>query len=307
MQMKHRGIADPDQAWILGELIRYLEHGNSGAMEFQDMGPSWVAVREAVSTGTLRAADEAASHIAGRFDALLRFAGLRLGRQLGIEVTPVLSRREFADPALRSATLCESLAASGTMGGAIRIPNTVGMLNVSVDLRASTVTCQVDVDAPRQGRPLTRVNWLVRQLKDAPETARVESFTLHSRGASAVALLRDLRVDGAGLVSDPKREIKTFRIAMSSKLGTKRGVGKGTFIDSVLEAIDGFYAEVIQHVKAWSAAPPRMRDLDEVVIKPPAALSSTAISSQDGPEAVPESSETDASIAAADSAASPTD
>ena len=26
MQKVHRGVADPDQAWILGELIRYLEH-----------------------------------------------------------------------------------------------------------------------------------------------------------------------------------------------------------------------------------------------------------------------------------------
>jgi hypothetical protein len=45
MQKEFRGVADPDQAWILGELIRYLEHSRSGAMEFEDMGESWVAVR----------------------------------------------------------------------------------------------------------------------------------------------------------------------------------------------------------------------------------------------------------------------
>lgn len=32
MQKVHRGVADPDQAWRLGELIRYLEHPRSGAM-----------------------------------------------------------------------------------------------------------------------------------------------------------------------------------------------------------------------------------------------------------------------------------
>jgi hypothetical protein len=41
---EHRGIADPDQAYILGELIRYLEHPRSGALEFEDMGSSWVSV-----------------------------------------------------------------------------------------------------------------------------------------------------------------------------------------------------------------------------------------------------------------------
>jgi hypothetical protein len=42
LQKEHRGVADPDQAWILGELIRYLEHPRSGAMAFEDMGAAWV-------------------------------------------------------------------------------------------------------------------------------------------------------------------------------------------------------------------------------------------------------------------------
>ncbi|MCU1614451.1 MAG: stress response protein, partial [Frankiales bacterium] len=64
MQKEHRGVADPDQAWILGELIRYLEHPRSGALEFEDMGPSWVAVRDAVGAGTLRASDKGAADVA---------------------------------------------------------------------------------------------------------------------------------------------------------------------------------------------------------------------------------------------------
>src|SRR4051812_18002158 len=140
MQKEHRGVADPDQAWILGELIRYLEHPRSGALEFEDMGPSWVAVRDAVSAGTLRAADKGASEVAARFNALLRYASLRLGRTLGTEVVPVVSRKEAAEPALRSTALVESLVKEGRLTGAIRIPNAVAPLNVEVDLRASRVT-----------------------------------------------------------------------------------------------------------------------------------------------------------------------
>jgi hypothetical protein len=101
MQKEHRGVADPDQAWILGELIRYLEHPRSGALEFDDMGASWVAVREAIAAGTLRGTDKTALEVASRFDALLRFASLKLGRQLGTEVVPSLSRKDMADPAAR--------------------------------------------------------------------------------------------------------------------------------------------------------------------------------------------------------------
>src|SRR3546814_9720094 len=51
---EHHGVHDPDQAWILGELIRYLRHPNSGATAFDDMGPEWVAVRDAASDHALR-------------------------------------------------------------------------------------------------------------------------------------------------------------------------------------------------------------------------------------------------------------
>jgi hypothetical protein len=91
MQKEYRGVADTDQAWILGELIRYLEHPRSGALEFNDMGPAWVQVRDAVAAGTLRPTDTVITQVTGRFDALIRYACLRLGRHLGTEVTPALS------------------------------------------------------------------------------------------------------------------------------------------------------------------------------------------------------------------------
>jgi hypothetical protein len=69
VEKEHRGIADPDQAYILGELIRYLEHPRSGALEFEDMGASWVSVRNAVADGTLRQNNPEAADVAGRFSA----------------------------------------------------------------------------------------------------------------------------------------------------------------------------------------------------------------------------------------------
>lgn len=286
MQKEHRGVADPDQAWILGELVRYMEHPRSGVLEFQDMGASWVDVRNAITAGTLRPTDKGVSEVAGRLDALLRYAGLVLGRQLGTEVVPVLPRREVADPALRNQQVVNALSINGTFDGSIRIPNTIGLLNVSVDLRANTVTCYVDVDAPREGKPTTRVNWLLRQLGRAPDTVRIESFVMHGRGACAAELLRDVRTDPGRLIADPKKELRSFRVALSSKLGSKRGGDRGSFIKSVLDAVDCFYADVLQELKAWAPAPPRLRDLADEPKVQPAALSSTALSSQDGTEPI---------------------
>ena len=283
MQKEHRGVADPDQAWILGELIRYLEHPRSGALEFDDMGASWVSVRDAVAASTLRGNDKTAPEVASRFDALLRYSSLRLGRKLGTEVTPALSRKELAEPASRTQSLVASLAVAGTLTGAIRIPRTVAQLEVTADLRAGKVTCHVDVAAPRDGRAATRVNWLVRQLKNAPDSVRVEAFTAHSRGASSAELLRDIRENPALLITDPAKELRMFRVALDRPLGAKRGRGRGSFIDSVLDAVDEFYAEVMQHMKAWTAVPPKVRETGDAPPVAP-ALVSTALSSQDGSE-----------------------
>ncbi|MBM2623208.1 stress response protein [Actinoplanes sp. LDG1-06] len=286
MQKEYRGVADPDQAWVLGELIRYLEHPKSGALEFSDMGPNWVTLRESVGAGTLRATDAAAADVVGRFDALVRFAGLKLGRRLGTEIVPALSRRELAEPAVRTQALVAQLTSNGTMMAGLRIPGAVGALFITADVRAARITCHVDVDAPREGRPTTRVNWLVRQLKQAPENVRLESFAAYSRGPGNAELLKAVRENPGLLIGDPSKELKAFRVAANSTAGTKRGTGRGAFIDSVLTAVDDFYEQVLQNLKPWMQAPPRLRSPEEVVAEPvPPSLISTAISSQDGPEA----------------------
>jgi hypothetical protein len=142
------------------------------------------------------------------------------------------------------------------------------------------------------------VNWVVRQMKNAPETARIECYAAHARGSSSAELLRTVRENPASLLIDPSKEIRSFRVAANSTLGAKRGRGRGTFIDSVLGGIDAFYADILQDLKAWSAAPPKLRPVpespDEIEPTVPASLASTELSSQDG--AVSESS-----IATADS------
>lgn len=289
MQKEHRGVSDPEQAWILGELIRYLEHPRSGAMELEDMGANWVSVRQAVTAGTLRATDKTVPEVVSRFDALLRYTSLRLGRQLGTDVLHVLSRKELAEPTLRAQSLTEGLVSKGQLTGAIRIPNTVAPINLIADLRAGRITCYVDIDAPKDGRATTRVNWLIRQLKAAPDSARVEAFVANARGDGAAELLSTVRENPTAILTDPKKELRSFRIAMSVPMGTKRGRGRGSFIDSVLDLVDAFYGDVVQHLKAWSAAPPRMRESEPVATDPP-ALSSTSLSSQDGAEPAQEDS-----------------
>lgn len=256
-QRVHRGVSDPDQAWILGELIRYLEHPRSGALDFTDMGAAWVGVREAVAAGTLRANDKGLGDVLSRWEQLLRFAALRLGRELGADVQVQVSRKEAADPTARIAAQAESLISTGILTGRIRIPDAIAPLDITVDLRANRVTVSADIDPPREGRAPTRINWLVRQLRDAPDSLRVDAFATGSRSSTS-ELLRVIRDNPAALIDDPKRDFRLFRVAATSPMGTKRGTGRGGFIDSVLTALDGFYGSVVQQLRPWAAKAPQL-------------------------------------------------
>ena len=256
-QRVHRGVADPDQAWILGELIRYLEHPKSGAMDFVDMGAGWVPVRESIATGKLRLNDKDLPEVASRWEQLIRFGALRLGRELGADVQPVLSRKELADPSLRANALAQSLVERGVLTAAIRIPDAAGPITVTADLRAGIIAVSVDVDAPREGKATTRVNWLARQLKDAPDRLRVDAWAANARSSTS-ELLKAVREDPSVLIEDPKKDLRSFRVTALSPAGSKRGTGRGGFIDSVLAAVDGFYSEVVQNVRPWAPKAPQL-------------------------------------------------
>jgi hypothetical protein len=79
------------------------------------------------------------------------------------------------------------------------------------------------------------------------------------------------------------KDLRSFRITQMSVMGTKRGTGRGAFIDSIVDAVDTFYADVLQNLRAWRPAAPQLREEPESPDIPP-ALVSTALSSQDEPD-----------------------
>jgi hypothetical protein len=275
MEKTHRGVADPDQAWILGELIRYLEHPKSGALEFDDMGLHWVEIRKAARAGTLRSTDPGASAVTARFDQLLRFISLRLGRELGTDVQLALPRDQSRDPTVRSQALLADLTDNGRLVGALRIPDAVGPLTLCADLRAAQINASVEIAAPGQGRNATRVRWLLRQLADAPESLRIDAYTRNSR-SSMSALLPDVRENADVLIEDRNRELRRYVLHLTEPMGTKRGNGRGSFIASMTDLVDRFYTQVVQRLRPWTPPAPQMRKPQQP------ATDTTAISSQDG-------------------------
>jgi hypothetical protein len=264
VQHRHRGVSDPDQAWILGELITYLDDERSGASGFQDMGSEWVRVRDAAREQTLRAGDPETRSIAERWEQLLDYLALGLGQDLGREVVVMRRKSETKDE--RLAELVHGLAEHGILAGRLRVPDAIGPIAIAADLRSRRVTTSVHMAAPEDSRARGRIGWLLRQLKHAPQDLRVEAAFVRTSETSA-CLLSQAQEDPKALLSakDPRREPRAFTLALSRPLGKKRGRGRGSFVGDTRQQTIDFYRQLVQDLRAWQPPAPKLPEEEGVV------------------------------------------
>jgi hypothetical protein len=256
VQRQYRGVKDPDQAYVLGELIRYLSDSRSGVTQFNDMGGNWVAVREGARVHALRKTGPDVADVASRWDELMRFLSLDLTKELGLDVREAVRRGESVG-AGRHQALRESLASNGQLYGELHIPNTAGSLEVVADLAARQIFVSTVLDAPRDGLNRGRVGWLVRQLQKAPGDLTIETRTAYS-SVKLAGQLSDVREDAGVILPDRTREIRAFRLTLARDMGLNRAGGRGSFIESVVRTTKQYYGEVLQHLVAWKPRAPKL-------------------------------------------------
>lgn len=259
VQSRYRGISDPDQAWILGELIAYLDSEASGAGGFGDMGDKWVAVRKAAHDGTLRVSSPEVGEVAQRWEEFTQYLCLGLSQDLGRTVMAPRPRKTTTDAILDGHV--KRLVEAGSLETVLRVPDAVGPITIQVDLRSRRTLTSVPVDAPGEGRTKGRVNWLLRQLADAPDELRVEAAFPNARQTTS-ELLAAVR-ENPELLSypqDPARPPRSFVLTLARPMGQKRGKEEGSFVRETRQQTFDFYRDLVQVLKPWQARAPRLRD-----------------------------------------------
>jgi len=254
----HAGVEDPEQEWILGELIRYLEHSSSGVSTLSDMGPSWSQIRKDARQNMISKSSTDCVDIATKWSELLRHISLRLAAHIGAPVSQVLPKSQ-QDSKARIKYITSTLADLGMMSGVFKVPNTAGNLTVTADLRSSQILTEMKLDAPKDKKDKGSIGWLVRQLSDSPKSLVVEAYRSGSRtpiSASLEEVLYDLSV----LLDEERNDINKFRVTLYSPAGkSRRSTGKSIgFTDSVDNAIDIFYATIMQQISPWVPSAPKL-------------------------------------------------
>jgi hypothetical protein len=259
IEYEHHGVDDREQAYILGDLIAYLDDPRSGAAGFDGMGKEWVPVRDAARNKTLRARDPGVTQIVDDWEQFVEYLALRLRQILGRKVTPAHPRSSTR--ASRIDEHVATLVDDGVLQATLKVPDAVAPIEIEANLAGRQVTTQAKIKAPGEGRPRTRVNWLLRQLKEAPTDLRITArFSRTSKTTSL--LLSDVVADPGDLLlpDDSKREPVAFDVALVKNMGLKRGKDRGSFVAETMEQVLFFYGEVLQDIRRWTRPPARLTE-----------------------------------------------
>lgn len=262
---RKKDIADSDQKWMLDEWISFVQDSDSRIIVPPDMGPKWGEVLSAARTYGLAQVPGEFQDVARCWVAYLRKAALRLRAKLGVDVQVRLSRREKEDIVLHVQKCADPR--EGTLSGSLRIPDAVGDINIKVILPSRSVQYILEVIAPTEGRQVTRLGWLSRQLQ--PENLPVGDLVVmvdwSARGLSTCTQLRDflqdsekLLVDRAGVAVPRDANPRSFRIQWTTALPKGQGRSSAPILQGISAGLEAFYHGVVQDIQPFVPKAPRL-------------------------------------------------
>lgn len=259
IQLFKSAVSDPDQAYILEEYVRYLEHEAAGVSEFDQMGVEWVeACKVYFAKSKLDRKSPLGAAVVRDWDELIRCTALLMSRNLEANVTTVLTPRERKNPNERLEKLQSDFIASGELCSSLAIPDAASPVSIEADLTRRSVTVAMVVGAPkdRKRAPAT-VNWLLRQLSKTESGTALLVAKWPGRTPDSLAELTRVREDVDALVGARRGQLpRAFEIRLVSDLGGKF-TQRRNFVPALVSCVTQFYEDIGQHIVPWQAPPPK--------------------------------------------------
>lgn len=257
-----KGVADPDQAFILNEFIRYLEHEGSGVNPFPKIGKGWKEVSNSVRHG-VRPPTRELEDTVGEWQQLSRFLSLKLGMMLERNVTEVISRTHQRNPQARLRDNCNQFLKTSCLEAKLDVPNAASEIKLAVHLDSKTVAASAELQAPTdRTRATSLVTWILNQLGHCEDEDLLVRAMWPGRAPDTCVALGRLREDKkAVLTSDQTLMPRAFEIIRM--IDTKSRIGSRPFVEELATILPNFYRDVGQHLKAWVPPAPKVKPTGE--------------------------------------------
>ena len=264
--LRDMGGLDTEQAFILGEMVRFFEHSSSGVRRFDQMNSEWRGLILGVrSEAKFRRYSPEIEHTVASWFQEERDICLILNRRITKRVALRLTRKYRLDPELRLRETCDRLIANHELRSVFTIQDAANDLEVTANLQRRTISCSMALSAPRNKlRASARINWLLRQLNRVENTNVIVRAHWPGRAMPTQASLAQAFADGKCLESDQSGAAPLrFEVIMLRELGA-RFSGRKTFIEDLEDLIPDFYDKVGQKLRAWVPPPPPIKKHDPI-------------------------------------------
>ena len=259
-----KGIEDPEQAFILSELVRYLDHDSSGITSLKKMPALWKELCSASQNGIAlnKNSDYLTSSVAG-WHQLLRHLSINLSMSIGQPVDLSLARQREKNADLNFSEDCSYLAKESCLKADFNIPNAASKLTLSADVLRKVINIAMKLEAPKDKRRATAsINWLSRQLKGtAYDSLSIRAYW-PKRIPETMATLESVLENPSVLIPPNVKELPTYlEVVRVIDLGA-RFKGAKTFVEDVSMQFPKFYHDAGQLLTKWVAQAPKIKETE---------------------------------------------
>jgi len=259
--VNEKQIADHDQAYILSEVVRYLDSVQSGVEAFSRMPSSWKDLCSAIQNdATVGKNSDMVIESVGAWHQLMRQLALDLSIAIGQSVELYLSRENKKDPSSLLSEEIETLRKTGCIDTDLLIPDAASKLKVSADIARKVVFVSMKLNAPKDTKRATAsINWLLRQLKNKDAADLSIRAYWPRRAGTTVDSLEAVRQDPSILIPEGMSQIPVaLEVCRVVDLGA-RFKGAKTFVEDISGVIPSFYEDAGQELSNWIAKAPKVK------------------------------------------------
>jgi hypothetical protein len=208
----NKQIEDTEQAFILSELVRYLDHPSSGVSELNRMPTEWKDLCDAIQQGAvLSKSSSVVEQSVSGWQQLLRYLALNLSMSIAEPVKLALSRARERSSEANFQEGCIELSKEHVLPADFEIPNAAAKLHLSADVLRRTINISMKLEAPKDKyRATASINWLTRQLKQvSPESVSIRAYW-PKRIAMTTSTLADALADPRCLIPGSIKDLPTY-------------------------------------------------------------------------------------------------
>lgn len=260
--MSHnKSIADLEQAFVLKELVRYLDHPSTGISPINSMGVKWKNICDSVQQGAaiLRNSEDALEAVKS-WHQLFRYLSIELSMATGSRVDVVLNRSHAKKPEERLKTDIQNLIGEHSLSGELHIPNAASTILVVADLARRTVIVSMRLNTPSdRSRPTAAINWFTKQLKNKDVIINpLVRAVWPGRIPDTQDTFDNVVENPALLVPNGMKDIpKCIEVLSIYDLGAKFK-GSKVFVDSIIEIVPSFYKDIGENLSKWVPSAPKV-------------------------------------------------